>query len=73
VQALFDDVVTVSDEAIRDTTRDLLLRHHLLVEFSGAAALAALRSGQVDGGGRRIGVTLSGGNMDRVLLRDLLA
>jgi len=73
VQALFDDVVTVSDEAIRDTTRDLLLRHHLLVEFSGAAALAALRSGRVEGAGGRIGVTLSGGNMDRVLLRDLLA
>jgi len=73
VEALFDDVVTVTDDAIRDTTRHLLLRHHLLVEFSGAAALAALRSGRVDGKGRQVGVTLSGGNMDPALLRDLLA
>jgi len=73
VEALFDDVVTVTDDAIRDTTRHLLLRHHLLVEFSGAAALAALRSGRVDGAGRRVGVTLSGGNMDPALLRELLA
>jgi threonine dehydratase len=73
VRELFDDVVTVSDEAIRNTTRDLLLRHRLLVEFSGAAALAALTSGRIDAAGGKVGVTLSGGNMDPSLLRDLLA
>jgi threonine dehydratase len=72
VQALFDDVVTVSDQAIHEATRELLLRDHLLVEFSGAAAVAALRSGRVEVAGRRVGVTLSGGNMDPSLLRELL-
>jgi threonine dehydratase len=73
VSELFDDVVTVSDAAIRRATRELLLRHHLLVEFSGAAAVAALLEGKVDVSGRRVGVTLSGGNMDPSLLRDLLS
>jgi len=73
VHALFDDVVTVSDEAIRRTTRELLERHRLLVEFSGAAALAAVLEGAVEARGRRVGVTLSGGNMDPAILRTLLA
>lgn len=73
VQALFDDVVTVSDDAIRRTTLELLETHRLLVEFSGAAALAAVLEGAVEAGGRRIGVTLSGGNMDPAILRTLLA
>jgi threonine dehydratase len=72
VQGLFDDVVTVSDEAIRDATRHLLHEHKLVVEFSGAAALAALMSGAVDLKGHRVGVTLSGGNMDPSLLRELV-
>lgn len=73
VEALLDDVVTVSDEAIQRTTRELLERHRLLVEFSGAAALAAVLEGTVDARGRRVGVTLSGGNMDPAILRALLA
>lgn len=73
VQALLDDVVTVSDQAIRETTRELLETHRLLVEFSGAAALAALLEGAVDARDRRVGVTLSGGNMDPAILRSLLA
>lgn len=73
VSALFDDVVTVSDQAIRDATRTLLLKHRLLVEFSGAAAVAAVLGGKVETAGRKIGVALSGGNMDPALLRDLLA
>lgn len=72
VQALLDDVVTVSDQEILETTRHLLLRHRLLVEFSGAAALAAILSGRVEVAGRRVGVTLSGGNMDPSLLREVL-
>jgi threonine dehydratase len=73
VEALLDDVVTVSDDAIRRTTVELLERHRLLVEFSGAAALAAVLDGAIDARGCRIGVTLSGGNMDPAILRALLA
>lgn len=73
VRQLFDDVVTVSDEAIRGATYDLARRHKLVVEFSGAAPLAALKSLDLGLEGRRVGVMVSGGNMDPSLLRDLLA
>lgn len=72
VRELFDEVVTVSDEAIRDAAAELLHGHKLVVEFSGAAGAAALRSGAVDVAGRRVGVMVSGGNMDPSLLRGLL-
>jgi len=68
---LADDVVTVTDDAIRDATRFLLTRQKLVVEYSGAAALAAVRSGRVDGRGRRVAVVLSGGNLDPSLLADI--
>lgn len=69
---LADGVVTVTDEAIRDATRFLLHRHRLVVEFSGAATVAALRSGRVDVKGRRVAAILSGGNLDPSFLPDLV-
>lgn len=72
VRDLFDDVVTVTDQAIRDAAAELLHRQKLVVEFSGAAGVAALRSGVVPVAGRRVGVVLSGGNLDPSLLGGLL-
>jgi threonine dehydratase len=60
---LVDDIVLVSDEQILEATRLLLSRAKLMVEFSGAATLAALLSGHVDQD-RRTAVVLSGGNLD---------
>jgi threo-3-hydroxy-L-aspartate ammonia-lyase len=70
VQELFDDVVTVSDEAIREAARFLLHRQKLVVEYSGAAAVAALQAGAVEVQGRRVGVTITGGNLDPSILRE---
>ena len=72
VQTLFDDVVTVSDLAIREAAEFLFHRQKLVVEYSGAAAVAALRSGAVAVAGRRVGVTISGGNLDPSILREWL-
>ncbi len=72
VERFFDEVVTVEDEAIREAARELLHRRKLVVEYSGAAALAAVECGKVEVGGRRVGVVLSGGNLDPALLRELL-
>ncbi len=58
-----DSIVTVTDQAIVDTMRFLFERMKVVVEPSGASALAAIRSGQVDVSGRRVGVTISGGNV----------
>lgn len=72
VRALVDDVVTVTDAAIREATV-WCAREHLVVEPSGAATVAALASGRVPGHPRdpSEGATvavLSGGNVDMDLL-----
>jgi len=72
VSRLLDNVVTVSDDAIREATGWLLHRQKLVVEYSGAAGVAALRSGAVGLSGRRVGITVSGGNLDPSLLQSLL-
>jgi threonine dehydratase len=61
---LLDDVVTVSEDAIIDTMRFCFARMKIVIEPSGAVALAALRSGAVPGAGRRSAVVVSGGNVD---------
>ena len=59
---LVDDVITVDDDAIAAAADALLTRSKLLVEYSGAAAVAALRTGRFRPGGRPTAVVLSGGN-----------
>ena len=57
-------VVTVSDDEIRAAMRFAFERLKLVLEPSGASALAALLFAKVDLRGARAGVTLSGGNVD---------
>lgn len=64
IQERVDEVVVVSDEEIVDAMRFAFERLNLVLEPSGASALAALLHGRVDGRGQRVGVTLSGGNVD---------
>lgn len=71
MDALSAGVVTVEDDAIREATRFMLHRHRLVVEFSGAATVAALRSGAIDVGGRKVVAVLSGGNLDPSFLPEL--
>ena len=71
MRALADDVVTVSDADIREAARFLLQRQKLVVEFSGAAAVAAIRSGKVLARSRRVAAILSGGNLDPSLMKEL--
>ena len=57
-------VVTVSDDEIRAAMRFAFERLKLVVEPSGATALAALLSGKVEVRGARVGVVISGCNVD---------
>jgi threonine dehydratase len=59
-----DEVATVSDKQI--VAAMVLLFEHVkvVVEPSGASALAALLAGTVGGAGQRVGVVLSGANVD---------
>lgn len=68
---LMDDVVTVSDKAIRMATLQLIEREKLIVEYSGAATTAALLSEKVDVQGRRVAAVVSGGNLDAAILAEL--
>ena len=57
-------VVGVSDDEIVSAMRFLFERLKLVVEPSGASAVAAVLAGRVDVAGQRVGITLSGGNID---------
>ncbi len=68
VQQLADDVLTVSDDEIIETLRFMLFRMKILVETSGATAAAAVMFKKLPADAKRIGVILSGGNIDPDLL-----
>ena len=63
IQALVTDVLTVSDPVVVEAMRFVFERLKLVVEPSGACALAALMHHRQRFAGRRVGVTLSGGNI----------
>jgi len=69
---LMDDVVTVSDSAIREATGLLIERQKMIVEYSGAATTAALLSGVVSAPGERVAAVVSGGNLDPAILAELI-
>jgi len=59
-----DDIVTVSDDALLRTMHFVWERMKQVIEPTGALAAAALHDGVVPGHHRRIGVLISGGNVD---------
>ncbi len=66
-------IATVTDEELRDAMRFAFERMKLIVEPSGAAALAALLQERIpDVGGKRVGVMISGGNIDPRRYAELL-
>jgi threonine dehydratase len=72
VRKYVDAMATVSENAIMEAVRVLFFRMKLVVEPSGALGLAALLSGKVQAKGR-VGVILSGGNIDGPTMQHILA
>ena len=64
-----DDFATVPEAAIAGAIRDLLRYTHNLAEGAGAAPLAAIRERSTELAGKRVGMVLSGGNLDAETLR----
>jgi len=64
VQKHVEDILLVSDAEIRDAMKFLLERMKMLVEPSGAVTAAAVMLRKLPEGIARIGVILSGGNVD---------
>ena len=68
VQRHVAEIVTVSEEAILEAIRFALLRLKLAIEPSGAVPLAAALGGLLPAGAQRVGMIVSGGNIDPELL-----
>ena len=67
------DVLLVSDKEIEEAVRFLLLRAKILVEPTGAVPAAVLLAGKLPmPTGSRVGVVLSGGNIDAAKLARIL-
>jgi len=66
-----DEMKTVTEEAIKEAVRVLFFRMKVVVEPSGALGLAALLSGAFRPTGR-VGIVLSGGNVDARTMAEIL-
>jgi threo-3-hydroxy-L-aspartate ammonia-lyase len=63
IQAMVKDVLAVSDPTVVEAMRFAFERMKVVLEPSGACALAALMAHREQFKGQRVGVTLSGGNV----------
>lgn len=72
IRELVEDILLVSDQELISTIRFILERMKVLVEPSGAAGAAAVFHNKFDFAGKRVGVLLSGGNVDLAKLGDYL-
>jgi threo-3-hydroxy-L-aspartate ammonia-lyase len=65
IRALVAGIQTVSDAQLVTTMRFFAERMKLVVEPTGCLAAAAVLEGKLDVAGKRVGVIVSGGNVDR--------
>lgn len=68
VKRFVDDVLLVTEEEMKQTVRFLLTRLKILAEPSGVAGAAAVLHQKLPRGLKRVGVILSGGNIDLEML-----
>jgi threonine dehydratase len=68
-----NDIITVSDEELVAAMRILWERMKLVVEPTGALATAGVLQGSIDVRDRRVGIILSGGNVDLKAVAALFA
>jgi len=73
IRALVADVITVSDAQLIEAMRFFVARMKIVVEPTGCLAAAAVFNGLIDLKGKRVGVILSGGNVDPAALGRWLA
>jgi threonine dehydratase len=71
VREFVDQVVLVEDDEIREAAKFLFVHERVVVEFSGAATVAALRSGRIESAGRTVAAVVSGGNVDPGMIANL--
>ena len=72
IKELVDRIETVTEDDLRSAITGLVEAEHLVAEGSGAAGVAALVGDRVDVRRRRVGVVVSGSNIDRARLASML-
>jgi len=73
VQEKVAEILLVSDAEMIETLTWMLERMKVLIEPSGVAGAAAVRHKKADFAGKRVGVVLSGGNVDLSRLAEFVA
>jgi threonine dehydratase len=68
-----NDIITVTDAELVEAMRFLWERMKLVVEPTGALATAGVLQGSIDVRDRRVGIILSGGNVDLKAIAALFA
>ena len=71
MQRNVERIVLVTEDEIRAAVKFLLARLKILVEPSGAVGAAAALAGRLPHGLARVGIVLSGGNIDLDILAAL--
>lgn len=64
IRSLVDDILTVTDDELVRTMQFFASRTKIVLEPTGCLAAAAVLQGQLDVRGKRVGIVLSGGNVD---------
>jgi threonine dehydratase len=72
VRDLADHVVLVAESSIEQAMRGLVVRERLIVEGAGATGVGAILQRRPELEGRRVGVVLSGRNVDASVLRRVM-
>ncbi|KID00873.2 threo-3-hydroxy-L-aspartate ammonia-lyase [Hafnia alvei] len=72
IRNFVEDILTVSDQQLCDQMRFFMERMKIVVEPTGCLAAAAAMSGAIDIRGARVGIIVSGGNVDAESYADFL-
>ena len=64
IQRCVDDIVTVSEQAIVSAMRTVWETMKIIIEPSAAVPCAAIQQSKMDVRGKRVGIILTGGNVD---------
>lgn len=72
IRELVDDIITVSDDELVEAMKFFAARMKLVVEPTGCLGAAAVFSGNLPVKGLRVGIILSGGNVDLARMAQLM-
>jgi threonine dehydratase len=64
IKRYVDDIVTVTEEAIISAMRTIWETMKIVIEPSAAVPFAVIQEGRIDVGDKRLGIILTGGNVD---------